>query len=197
MTSQKQKNPILKEYKELINNYVKKRTKYQKVDCNVDIAYKMFILQCIDKANIDKNDRILQRTLKFIPAYIKLQNAIITQEDCLSYLENDDNNKLVLLDVPYIGSEHTCGITGYNYKPFHEKVAEYLYNTTYLFLYYCRSTPPKSDKTYTKTDGEHIMKMKLAQYFMNKGYYFHKVHLKEDTELIISNRQYDTAAQFQ
>lgn len=191
------KNPILKEYKELTNNYVKKRTKYQRGDCNVDIAYKMFILQCIDKANIDKSDRILQRTLKFIPAHIKLQNAIITQEDCLSYLENDDNNKLVLLDVPYIGSEHTCGITGYNYKPFHEKVAEYLHNATYTFLYYCRSTPPKSEKTFAKADAEYIMKMKLACHFMGKGYHFQKVPLKADTELIISNRQYDVDAQFQ
>ncbi|MGN0330459.1 MAG: hypothetical protein ACI4D5_04380 [Kineothrix sp.] len=41
------------------------------------------------------------------------------------------------------------------------------------------------------------MKMKLAQYFMNKGYYFQKVPLKEDTELMISNQQYDADAQFQ
>ena len=32
--------------------------------------------------------------------------------------------------------------------------------------------------------------MKLAEYFFNKGLYFEKVYLKEDTELIISNRQY-------
>lgn len=41
------------------------------------------------------------------------------------------------------------------------------------------------------------MKMKLGQYFMNKGYYFQKAPLKEDTELIISNRQYDANTQFQ
>ena len=41
------------------------------------------------------------------------------------------------------------------------------------------------------------MKMKLACYFMNKGYYFQKVSLKNDTELIISNRQYYATAQFQ
>ena len=40
------------------------------------------------------------------------------------------------------------------------------------------------------------MKMKLGQYFMNKGFYFQKVHLNEDTELLISNRQYDAEAQF-
>ena len=40
------------------------------------------------------------------------------------------------------------------------------------------------------------MKMKLAQYFMNKGYYFQKVHLNEDTELIVCNRLYDTEKQF-
>ena len=41
------------------------------------------------------------------------------------------------------------------------------------------------------------MKMKLAQYFMNKGYYFQKIHLDKDTELIVSNCQYDTETQFQ
>ncbi len=46
------------------------------------------------------------------------------------------------------------------------------------------------------TDAEHIMKMKLAQYFMNKGYYFQKVQFDKDTELIISNCQYDSETQF-
>jgi len=41
------------------------------------------------------------------------------------------------------------------------------------------------------------MKMKLARHFMNRGYYFLKVPLKEDTELIISNRQYNADTQFQ
>ena len=40
------------------------------------------------------------------------------------------------------------------------------------------------------------MKMKLAQHFMNQGFYFQKVHLEKDTELIVSNRQYDTETQF-
>ena len=50
---------------------------------------------------------------------------------------------------------------------------------------------------YTRGDAEHIMKMELAQHFMNKGYYFQKVHLNNDTELMISNRQYNTEIQFQ
>lgn len=41
------------------------------------------------------------------------------------------------------------------------------------------------------------MKMKLARHFMDKGYYFQKVPLNDDTELIISNQQYDATAQFQ
>lgn len=32
---------------------------------------------------------------------------------------------------------------------------------------------------------------------MNKGYYFQKAPIKEDTELMISNQQYDANAQFQ
>ena len=191
------KNPVIAKYKNTTKDYTKKRKNYHKVDCNIDIAYMMFIQQCVDKAIIDNRDKILNRALRFLPTHLKLQNAIITQQDCLSYLLNKDSNKLVLLDVPYIGSEYTCGINGYNYKPFHMKVAEYLQTANYSFLYYCRSTPPKSDKTFTQTDAEHIIKMKLACHFMNKGYYFQKITLKDDTELIISNRQYNQDIQFE
>ena len=171
------KNPMLKAYKKATTGYAEKRAKYKRVDCNVEIAYQMFITQCIDKAMIEKADKILERVFRFLPAHLKLQNAIITQCDCLGYLDNGDTNKLVLLDVPYIGSENTCSVSGYKYQPFHKKVADYLQNAEYSFLYYCRSTPPKSDSIFNKSDAEHIMKMKLAQYFMNKGYYFQKVDL--------------------
>ena len=139
----------------------------------------------------------MERIFRFLPAHLKLQNAIITQQDCLGYLKNDNTEKLLLLDVPYIGSEHTCAVTGYKYQPFHQKVAEYLQNAEYPFLYFCRSTPPKSDKTSTRADAEHIMKMKLGYHFIDKGYYFQKTFLKEDTELIISNQLYDEESQFQ
>ena len=52
-------------------------------------------------------------------------------------------------------------------------------------------------RRHNKSDAEPIMKMKLAQYFMNKGYYFQKTHLDKDSELMVSNRQYDTETQFQ
>lgn len=187
----------LRIFRDSTDKYVTTRRNYRKVDCNVDIAYEMFLLQCLSKKYPDNLDKILNRVFRFLPAHLKLQNAIITQEDCLKYLVNDDTKKFVILDVPYIGSEYTCAVKGYKYKPFHEKVAECLQNAGYLFLYYCRSTPPKSDKTYTQKQGEHIMKMKLAQHFMDKGFYFQKVHLTEDTELLISNQLYDKKAQFQ
>ena len=190
------KNPMLSAYKKAINDYVERRANYHKVDCNIDIAYKMFITQCIDKAMIERAGKITERIFRFLPAHLKLQNTVITQQDCLRYLINDDTEKLLLLDVPYIGSEQTCAVTGYKYQPFHKKVADYLQNAEYPFIYYCRSTPPKSDSTFNRKDAEHIMKTKLAQYFMNKGYYFQKVPLKVDTELMISNRQYDTKTQF-
>ncbi len=41
------------------------------------------------------------------------------------------------------------------------------------------------------------MKMKLAVHFMDKGFYFQKVHLDKDTELMISNQLYNEVAQFQ
>lgn len=50
---------------------------------------------------------------------------------------------------------------------------------------------------FNTANAEHIMKMKLAQYFMDKGYYFQKVRLDKDIELMVSNRQYDTETQFQ
>lgn len=191
------KNPMLSVYKKATADYAKKRANYTRVDCHVDTAYKMFILQCIDKAMIERPDKIIERVFRFLPAHLKLQNAIITQRDCLGYLDNEDTNKLVLLDVPYIGSENTCSVAGYEYQPFHQKVAQCLQKSTYPFIYYCRSTPPKSECIFNEAEAEHITKMKLSQYFMNKGFYFQKVHLDKDTELMISNRQYDTATQFQ
>lgn len=32
--------------------------------------------------------------------------------------------------------------------------------------------------------------MKLGIFFMGNGFYFNKIHLKEDTELMISNKHY-------
>lgn len=191
------KNPMLSAYKKAINDYAEKRAKYHKVDCNIDIAYQMFIVQCIDKAMVERAGKIMERVFRFLPAHLKLQNSVITQQECLGYLKNDDTEKLLLLDVPYIGSEHTCAVTGYKYQPFHQKVSDFLPNAEYPFLYYCRSTPPKSDSTFNREDAEHIMKMKLGRYFMNKGYYFQKVSLDNDTELMVCNRQYDTETQFQ
>lgn len=77
-----------------------------------------------------------------------------------------------------------------------KKVTDYLLNTKYSFLYYCRSNPLKLDNIFNKADAEHNMKIKLAQHFMNKGYYFQKVRLNKDTELMVSNCQYDTEIQF-
>ena len=110
----------------------------------------MFILQYIDKAMIERAGKIMVHVFRFQPAPLKLQNTVITQQDCLKYLNNDDADKLVLLDIPYIGSENTCSIAGYKYQPFHKKVADYLQNTEYPFLYYCRSPPPKSDNLFNK-----------------------------------------------
>lgn len=157
----------------------------------------MFILQCIDKAMIERAGKIMERVFRFLPAHLKLQNVVITQQDCLKYLDNDDTDKMVLLDVPYIGSENTCSIAGYKYQSFHKKVADYLQNADYPFLYYCRSTPPKSDSTFNKADAEHLMKMKLASHFMNRGYFFQKVRLEKDTELMVNNQLYNSEVQFQ
>lgn len=127
----------------------------------------MFITQCIDKAHVEQSSEIIKRVLRFLPACMKIQNATITQQDCLTYLQNDTVDKLVLIDTPYIGSESTCGIKGYDYDKFHKKVVGYLHNAQYPFLYYCRITPPKSEKTLSSEKTEHVMKMKLDYYFSN------------------------------
>lgn len=173
----------------ITKGYEVKRQHYHKIDCNIDIATLTFIIQCINKQYPEDKDRIFIRITKIIPASIKLQNTIITQEDCLKYLDND-MNKFVLLDVPYIGSEYTCDAKGYNYNQFHKNIADKLLNADYTFLYYCRSTPPKAYNPYNEQDAMHIQKMKLAEYFFDKGFHFEKIYLKEDTELIISNRHY-------
>ena len=97
----------------------------------------------------------------------------------------------------YLKAADTCAVTGYKYQPFHQKVTDFLQNAEYPFLYYCRSTPSKSDNAFHTANAEHIMRMKLGQYFMNKGYNFQKVRLDNDTELMISNRWYDANTQFQ
>ena len=116
---------------------------------------------------------------------MKLQKAIITQQDCLTYLQNDTTNKLVLLDTPYIGSEATCGIKGYDYEKFHKKVASFLNNVQYPFMYYCRITPPKSEKVLSPKDAENVMKMKLENYFSDLNCCRHTVNLLNGTELIL------------
>lgn len=190
------KNLSLREMKAATNSYQEKRKKYKKVDCNIDIAYQMLLRQCIDKAMIERADKIFERLLRFLPAHLKLKNSIITQADCLTYLRNDFP-KLVLLDVPYMGSEKECAIDGYQYAPFHRKVADSLMNADFPFLYFCRSSAPKSDTSKPAAEKEKIMKMKLGQLFFDKGFYFQKVHLNDDTELLISNQNYDIDKQFQ
>lgn len=86
-----------------LTNYEEKRKNYHHVDCNIKIAYKMFIVQCISKAHIENLDTIFKRILRFLPACLKLQNAPIIQEGCLTYLRNNTTDKLVLLNTPYIG----------------------------------------------------------------------------------------------
>lgn len=78
------KNPKLSAYKKAINDNAKKRAKYHKVDCNIDIAYHMFIVQCINKAMVESAGKIMERIFRFLPAHLKLQNAVITQQDCLN-----------------------------------------------------------------------------------------------------------------
>lgn len=192
---------VQREYKKNLDEYYGKRKNYHKVDCNLEIAHATLMYQSWNGQFVDDETKIFSRILKILPACLKLRNAIITQQDCLKYLENIDCNKLVILDPPYIGTEKECGIKGYVYDKFHDKVARKLLDATYPFLYFCRSSAPKSDKSRPLNEKERIMEMKLGKYFFYKGFYFQKVKLhentaKEETELLISNQQYD-ANQFE
>lgn len=185
-----------KEFKEELNQYCEKRKNYHKVDCNIEIAMKTLLYHCWEGRNVETGDKVFNRILKILPACLKLQNAEITQEDCLIYLDN--NNKLIILDVPYIGTEKQCEIKGYDYDKFHKKMANKLQQANYPFLYFCRSSAPKSNESILKKDAEISMKKNLANYLYKKGYFFQKVHLnnKKVTELIVSNQQYDSNCQF-
>ena len=195
----------VKEFQAEINTYKTERETFHKIGCNLEIAFKTLLLESWGGAYIDDEDNIFNRILKILPACLKLQNATITQEDCLKYLENNDSNKLIILDVPYIGTEKQCGIKNYDYVKFHKKVAQKLHHAQYSFLYFCRSSAPKSEikdkdefKQQMKLElAEKIMKMKLGEFFCNKGFYFEKILLNDDvTELIISNQLYDSKKQF-
>lgn len=206
------KNLKLREFKNNLDKYQNKRKNYCKVDKSIDIAYQMFLTQCIDKYYIENEDKIFNRILRFLPAHLKLiyTDTVITQMDCLEYLENNrtielsgnshitiDSNRLLLLDPPYISTEAQCAIKGYDYNKFHSVTADFLEKADYPFLYYCRSSAPKSDKTFSRKDAEHIMKQKLGDCFYNRNFYFLKKKLDEDTtELMISNQNY-TPDQFQ
>lgn len=193
------------DFKKNIDDYNKKRSKYTKVDVNINMAYEMFIHECIDIKYVKSHDSILSNVLQFLPAHLKLQKVKIAQKDCLSYLKNDTANKLILLDIPYIGSEKQCAIEGYDYNKFHKVISTHLYKADYKFLYYCRSSAPKSDLNKSllneecikeKLKNENIMKMKLGEHFFDKGFYFQKIALNEDMELLISNCNYDSSNQF-
>lgn len=106
----------------ITKGYEAQRIHYHKADCNIEIATTTFIYQCVSKEYPENSDKILNRITRIIPASINLQSAIITQEDCIKYLDNDIN-KFILFDVPYIGSEYTCSARGYNYNRFHKRIA--------------------------------------------------------------------------
>jgi len=210
------KNPKLKEYKYDLDNYREKRKKYHKVDCNIMIAYEMFITQCIDKQHIENVNDIFVRMLRFLPAHLKLimNETYITQEDCKKYLVDSptitlpnkrllklDSNRLLLLDPPYVGTEHQCSAYDNNdkYKAFHSYVADCLGKAKYPFLYYCRSSPSKNINNLTPEEAKHIMKQRLSDYFFDRNFYFNKIYLDNNslTELMISNKAYNPTSQFQ
>ena len=78
------KNPKLSAYKKAINDYAEKRVNYHKVDCDIDIAYKMFIVQCIDKAIVERARKIMERIFRFLPAHLKLHMLLLHSRTALT-----------------------------------------------------------------------------------------------------------------
>lgn len=186
-----EKNRIVSEYKTELKAYEQKRKKYKKVDKNIDIAYKTFIVQCIDRAHIESHNCIFDRMVRFFPAHLKLRNVEITQIDCLEYAKDSTPDKILLIDPPYIGSETFCAISDYNYANFHSRLSDMLQQAHYPFLYFCRSSVPKTLlPDIAEHDRKHVLKMKLAEHFFNKGFFFENYQISDYTELIISNRHY-------
>lgn len=78
------KNPKLSAFKKAINDYAEKRANYHKVDRDIDIAYKMFIVQCIDKAIVERARKIMERIFRFLPAHLKLQMLLLHSRTALT-----------------------------------------------------------------------------------------------------------------
>ena len=178
--------------------------------CDVTIATYTFLLQCLNKKGMEDAEKIFSRIARFLPAHLKLlnSNVKITMVDAADYLKpllkininhqklTIGSNRLVLFDPPYICSEKTCNINGFNYPEFHDKAGRYLMKADYPFLYHCRSSAPKSSDDFSKDKWENILKNKLGEYFFGKKFYLERIRLKEDTELIISKTLYNSRTQF-
>ena len=65
-----------------INDYTEKRANYYKVDCDIDIAYKMFITQYIDKAMIEMIDKIMERVFWILPT----TNTLMQNDYCKRHI---------------------------------------------------------------------------------------------------------------
>lgn len=54
-----------------------------------------------------------------------------------------------------------CCVKNHDYEKFHNKVSYLLHKAECPFIYYCKSSAPKSYKTKLQEDKEKIIKMKL------------------------------------
>ncbi len=193
---------IKKDYDKRINSYDKKYKNRSKCTINIDVAIAVLIGQYLDKPDPDI-DKISNLIFQILPIHLKLKDATITKLDCRTYLSNDNTNKLVILDTPYIGSEYYTGIDDFDYKKFHKDVSQRLFEAEYHWLYFCRITPPSKIKKYLRdvdrfdpiADGIDVMSKLLMPHFFNKGYYFNLVYLKfpnnrYEIEVMISNVKY-------
>lgn len=180
-----------------------------KVDCNISIAAYTFLRQCLSKEHMENSDDILEKLARILCAHLKLlnSNVKITIADATHYLKprfqininhqilTVDTNRLVIFDPPYIGSEETCNVADCNYSKFHEQVGKLLQKAEFTWLYHCRSTAPKSSNIFSNDEWQKILKNELGHYFFNRNLYYEKIHLNTDTELIISNRLYNSEKQ--
>ncbi len=169
--------------------------KYKKVKADIDIAFSVLIYMQFNSEYPTVHE-IPYLAYRILPLHLRFpKNVTITMRDAITFLENDKKNKLVVLDLPYFGSWYNSGITNFDYKTFHIKVATYLENAEYPWIYYCRSTP--SSEMLKAFNGDYdralnAMFNMLYEHFYRKGYFFSLVCLpiknKVEVEVIITNR---------
>ncbi len=95
---------IANECNRRIEAYDKQQKKYVKTRADVQIAYDLLVFEILNNKYIphhEKFEKIQKLPFKIMPFHLKLKNVTITNLDARCYLQNNNTNRLVIVDGPY------------------------------------------------------------------------------------------------